>query len=418
MTHGHSPAESRVTTRRRARWLWGILLLSIVAAVLCWPRRLRVPLNDGTVFEIGAITTGTEHSYAAPLTWRNVQRQISRRSWKWPLQSARYLHPSTVFWFEDGQIFQKYQPLLVDRNGWRWSCRTIQVAGGCHMDFPPIESDGPLRVEVVHVPTQARVGAATLPVAGARPDAGRSRSIEPLPQTALQADGPLSAILHAIELEVTDHPVSQAKGQVRLDALWNNEPFQPEAVRVDITDPLGRKAWWLLDPEGTLVTHLSPHDTVWDVTLSIFRDRETPLEPDETFTFEPVLSADSPQASWDGASGGTGWRVVVANPCDGYAHFRYAREALSLKGDDPLIAVEVESDRNVRVRIEPLQSNGNPLSVEPATVPPTLRSVQAVRCPGFDPAKGDTLRVGFSLARQVRFAVRPVVLNSRNERQN
>lgn len=422
MTNGHPPAEPRVTTRRRARWLWGILLLGIVTAIVCWPRRLRVPLNDGTVLEIGAVTTGTEHSYAAPLTWRNVQRQFARRSWKWPRQSARYLNPSTVFWFENGQIFQKYQPLLVDRNGWRWRCRTIHVSGGCHMDFPPIESDGPLQVEILDGKGETRLGAATLPITGVRPDTSRSRSIEPQPLPALQTDGPLSATLRAIELDVTDHPISQAHGPVRLDALWDGRPFEPEAVRVDIVDSLGREAGALLERDATLVTSLSPRETVWNMTFSIFRGRGMSLEPSETFTFKPALSDETPLASWDGTVGGIGWRVVVANPSRSSIPLRYNRQGLSLGAEeDPVIAVEVESDRNVRVRIEPRQRDGTRLSVETieTNCPPTpLRYVRAVRCPEFDPARGDTVRVGFSLARQVRFAVRPVVLSSRNERQN
>lgn len=422
MTNGSPPAEPRATTRRRARWLWGFPLLAIAALVLYWPPRLRVPLDDGTTLEIGKITTGTEHSNAAPLTWPNLQRQISRRSWKWPRQSARYLNPSTVFWFEDGQIFQKVQPLLVDRNGWRWRCRTIHVSGGCHMDFPPIESDGPLQVEILDGKGQTRLGAATLPIAGVRPDTSRSRSIEPQPLPAHQTDGPLSATLRTIEVDVTDHPISQARGPVRLDALWNGQPFEPEAVRVDIVDSLGREAGSLLERDATLITSLSPHETVWNMTFSIFRGRGMSLEPSETFTFKPTPSDETPLASWDGQVGGIGWRVVVANPSSSSIPLRYNRQGLSLIAeDDPVIAVEVESDRNVRVRIEPLQSDGTPLPVETIEtncIPTPLRYVRVVRCPEFDPARGDTVRVGFSLARQVRFAVQPVVRNSRDERRD
>ncbi len=422
MTNESPPTEPRATTRRRAWWLWGILLLGIVIACLRWPQRFSIPLDDGTTLEIGKITTGTEHSYTAPLTWQNLQRQVARGSWRWPRHSARYLNPSTVFWFEDARFVQKYQPVLVDQNGWRWRCRTIYLSGGCHMDFPPIESSGSLRVEVIDERTPARLGAATLPIAGVVPDVTRNRSIEPLTLPALQTDGPLSVMLHGIELDVTRNLVSEARGSVRFDTLWNGEPSLPEAVRVDIVDSLGREAWGLLDQQKTLVTHLSPHDTVWDMTFSIFRGRDMPLEPSETFTFQPVLSEETPHASWDGTVGGIGWRVIVASPFDRSIPLRYTREGFSLSDEEePVIAVEVESDRNVRVRIEPIRSDGTPLWVEPREVgyyPPTLRLVRAVRCPEFDPARGDTVRVGFSLARHVRFAVRPVVLNSRNEHRD
>jgi len=413
MTSAQASADSRGTMKRlRARWFWGVLFLCVVAAVFCWPRRMKIPLSDGTTLEIAEITTGKEHSYSPQWTWRNLRRQFVRRTWKWPVESAQYAKPSTVFWFEDARVFPKYEPLLVDRNGWRWGSATVTVSDACHMDFPAIESDGPLRVEIVDGKTRQRIGDATIPASGVRPDAGRSRSIEAPSFPIRRTDGPLSASIRGLEVQLADGVPSQARGRIRCDILWNNRPFTPEAVRVDITDSLGRESWRILDdPQEEFFTHLSPYDINWDITLSIFRGIDMPLDPDETFVFEPVLTKALPVTTWDGSVKGTGWRVIVANPGQFRVPFHYHSAPLTLDEGAAVIAVELESNRNVMVRIEPLDSEGNLLSVE--TVEPREASphVQLVRCPGFAPAKRHTIRVGFNVARHVNFSVRPEVLD-------
>jgi len=406
MTCERVPADSRVTTTIfRARWFW-VLLLCVAAALFFWPRRIRIPLSDGTTLEISEITTGKKHSHSRPLTWRNVQFQIAFRRWQWPKEAVEYQKPGTVFWFDDPTVYDKYRLVLVDRNGWRWSGPRSK-AGNCTMRFPPIESDGPLRIEILDPEAQERLGAATMPVAGVAPETSRLPSIEPAPFPVQHVEGLLSATIHSVDVRVTEGVRPRAKVRVRLDTLWNGQPFTPEHVRVGITDSLGRQDWQRLDPQGEFVTFLSPHGTVWDIALAIFRGPGVPLEPDETVSFEPVFSKGSPVATWDGSVRGIGWRVIAASPGDIQAPFRYAPIPLTLDENVPVIAVEVQSDRNVKVRIEPLDRDGKLLPVEHIKPRPFVPHVQLVRCPAFDPAEGHTIRVGFDVARHVNFAVRP-----------
>lgn len=410
-------AEPRAAPKRtRGKWLWAAVLIGVVAAGLLWPRKtIRIPLSDGSTFEIAEITTGLDHRHTPRPIWRGLLGPLSRGVLRWPVETIRFEEPRIVFWCDEATRLGVNEMILVDRHGWRWAASGMRLGPGFVMSGPPVECDGPLHVELLDGKRQ-RVGEAEIPLPGdPRPP---KRPTEPDPFPIRRTEGPLSVVVRSLQASVQEGTPSRARGQLEIEVLWNDRPIPAVFGRLTLMDSLGRKDTVDRAPGGRFETSLSPHDTTWEASLEVFRGPEVPLEPDEIVATDFPPSGETPLKTREGTIQEKRWRATFVPPGStsvqlvNQPEFINAHTSLRIDAGVPVIMVEVESKRGLEVRIEPLGADGTPLPVQRVPLKYRPPNAWAIGCPAFDPAKGHRLRIGFNFARTIRFAARPEVVGA------
>lgn len=382
--------EPRAAPKRaRGRWLRAAALVVVVAAILFWPRRsISIPLTDGTTLKVAAITTGNDHHRAWPLSPRTVLGQIAMREWRWPVETIRFAGPRTVLWFDD-ESSKSRTLMLTDQHGWRWAVGSdYALRLGMQRSSAVIES-GPGLLEVFDHDRQ-RLGSADISIPAPETALSASLAAESFPLT--RSAGPLSVVVRGLPVLVVDSIPSQAHAHLQLEATWNGRPMVPGFGPLLITDSLGRDDKCLMLKDGRFHADTSPYGVVWDITLEVFRGRNEPLDPEESFSIQPRGLTDREEV-WDGEVQGVAWHVTLMR-----------------RAGMPVIIVDVASIEGMEIRIEPLDADGKLLPARRVPGGATLPTTRLIGCPTFDPAQGHTLRIGFNHSRTIRFAVRPEIV--------
>lgn len=402
----------------RRWWIGGGLLLVVVLGVFLWPRPIRIPLKDGTTITIAAITVGTKHSRPDRLTWARVWSQITRWQWRWPAQTITMPDPGVMLWF-DGKPFEKRGLVLIDRHGWRW----YPPSGGGdqygqHWVFHPIETDGTAQIEVlghdgvvlgtavIPVPTAVPVDKVVL-VASIPPVYTTPGEPAPLPIT--RKLGPLEATLVSFDLQSRIANQSPTEGRYQLETRWNGQPFTPQISFVTITDQFGGRDMVVSGRDEPLLIRLSPREAVWDLHFFLFRSLDMPLEADETLLITPVIEAGKAIFQQEGSCRSQPWRVSFSPSGSLSLQPKFDIGAISVGDESPVIVAELDALHSGRIRIEPLDRDVRKLPATPLSNRFFPMNVFGVRCPGFDAAKGHTIRVGFEQPQIVQFTIRPQV---------
>lgn len=411
-------AEPRAAPKRsRGKWLWTVGLVVVVAGGLLWPRKtIRIPLSDGSTFEIAEITTGLDHRHTPRPIWRGLLGPLSRGVLRWPVETIRFEEPRIVLWCDEATRLGVNEMILVDRHGWRWAGSGMRLGPGFVMSGPPVECDGPLRVELLNGERQ-RVGEAEIPLPGdPRPP---KPPIEPAPFPIRRTEGPLSVVVRSLQASVQERTPSRARGELGIEVLWNDRPIPAAFGELTLTDSLGRKDAVHRAPGGQFSTSLSPYDTTWEASLEVFRGPEVPLEADEIVVVNSPPSAETPLKTWEGTIREKRWRATLVPPGPATVPLPYkpqntinAHDSLEVDAEMPVFLVEVESRGGLEVRIEPTGADGIPLPVQRVRLGYRPPNAWAIGCPAFDPAKGHRLRIGFNFAQTIRFAARPEIISA------
>ena len=435
MSRDPTGAESRAMSKpRRKWWIGGVLLLVVSLLIYQWVRSrpIRIPLEDGTTLTISAITTGTDHSRPLPFTWQRLKSQIALGRWGWTSAYVQTSRPSTVLWFDGQAMTGDHKLVLVDRHGWRWGLETGSgTATGSMRVFQQIETDGSARIEVLG--QKGRLGYTVIPLATAVPILGTvpampllspnqpifppapppvfSGQQPPDPYPIRQTNGPLEATLLAVNVRVSEtYGSHNSEGKLELDTLWNSMPFPPQLGTATITDRFGRSAPCSFGAKRQFRIALPPQETVWNLHLQVFRNPDVPLDPEDLVTMKPEFRGGAPFFEKSGALGGTAWRATVVPTGQISLSSRFQFGPLRFRENAPILIVEVDPKQSVRIRVEPVDRQGNVLPAVVTGYSPLPPNVVALRCPDFDVAQGHMLRVGIEAPRLVQFRFRPNVV--------
>lgn len=433
MTQKEARAESSGRRFPRAGWIVGGALLAVVAfLVFQWtlPRPIQIPLRDGTTLTILEVTTGTDHSRSLP-----IPQRYRTGNWRWPAYAAKTPVPATVLWFDDPNVTKTVQLAMVDRHGWRWMLESGGGnATGYAAAFRQIETDGTARLEVWGRKiwgTEGLLGSTVFPLPTAVPVTAPasapatfsswkfllppapppifSNREQPDPYPIRQTNGLLEATLRSVDVRIVEKNGSLSLGELRLETRWNSQPFAPQLGSATITDRFGRSDSCLFNSQQFEVV-LPPQDAVWTLHLQIYRSLDMPLDPEEIVHVTPEFPDGATFFSAEGSLDGTEWRVTVDPSGRILVPSRYESANLVLEEDVPVLVVEVDPQRPIGVRIEPVDHQGNLLPTAPISRSPLPHGLFALRCPAFDATQGHTLRVGLESPRLVQFRFRPNVV--------
>lgn len=401
----------------RRWWIGGVLLLIGVFTAVLWPRPIRIPLKDGTTLTIAAITVGVEHSRPEPLTWGAIRGQIARRQWGWPAQTITMPEYCVVLWGENTTASTMPSVTLVDRYGWRWLSSSAHGGrSGFQFMFPPIETGGSARVEVLGTDGLLGVGVVSIPTAIPVEKAvlvPTSPPIyttpgEPAPLPIHRTSGPLEATLRSFELRSRVENQPPSEGTYQLETRWNGRPFTPQAS-LTITDRFGRRDLVSSPGNEPLIIALPPRDAIWDLHFFLFRGLDVPLDPEETVLVAPAVPAGGKIFQQEGLYRGQPWRLSFSASENLSFQSKFNFGLISVSDQSPMIVAEISGPHSGRIRIEPLDRDGQRLPATPLDNSFLPMNVFGVRCPGFDIAKGHTIRVGFEQPQIVQFTIRPQV---------
>lgn len=238
------------------RWWNGWFALAIgFIALLAWrqPGEIdlsqRIHLTDGTCPKVHAISDGSEIS----LAW------------------------------DDKTVGLNDEILLVDRDGWRWNSQTDFLFKQSPLRFPRINATSPIAVEAVNGNGVCASSLLRVPLE----PLSRDRTFYPERFPIQRMAGHLSFECTGCQLSIPKASPSRCEVHLQLAMTWNGHPFRSDIPRISIRDCWGRFDHPRLDDTGRFLTHLSPHDTAWEVRFWVKRHRDQPLEPFEEFTFEP-----------------------------------------------------------------------------------------------------------------------------------
>ena len=400
----------------RKWWIWAGLLLVTVLLYFVWPRPIRIPLKDGTVLTISAITVGTEHRKRDPISWQAIKTQIARRQWGWPARVSTTPEPCVKFWIDAPKDHVLPSLKVVDRFGWEWSMSLGMMDGTYFVaSFQPVETDGTVLLEV-HGKDEL-LGSARVPLATAVPvrTPAPIPTLPPIPITfgepaslpITRRTGPLEATLRSFALHREEGNQRISVGHFHLDTLWNGQPFVPEIVFLKITDRLGRGE--MIYPQGnqSFPIWLPPRNAVWDLHFQIYRNLDTALDADEMVQVTPSLAKGQQIFQQEGSHQGHPWRLTFIPSGSASFPARFRPTSIKLGEDVPLIVVECDPAYRTRVRIEALDSQGEYFPAIGIGGLRTAPNIFAARSPDFDAAKGHKIQIGFDELRMVQFTIQP-----------